>query len=122
MTLNYLASRGYDYVEVLKWFAEKVDLILLLFDAHKLDISDEMRDAVQALRLNEEKIRIVLNKADMIDTDQGGNSIGFKFSQRGVQKHSRKKLRCFYCIRTNRQKKSILYYRFYSPLLLNFKN
>ena len=40
-------SRGYDYVEVLKWFAEKVDLILLLFDAHKLDISDEMRDAVQ---------------------------------------------------------------------------
>ena len=67
---NYLASRGYDYVEVLKWFAEKVDLILLLFDAHKLDISDEMRDAVQALRLNEEKIRIVLNKADMIDTDQ----------------------------------------------------
>ena len=70
-------SRGYDYVEVLKWFAEKVDLILLLFDAHKLDISDEMRDAVQALRLNEEKIRIVLNKADMIDTDQGGNSIDF---------------------------------------------
>ena len=41
------SSRGYDYVEVLKWFAEKVDLILLLFDAHKLDISDEMRDAVQ---------------------------------------------------------------------------
>ena len=34
-------------MEVLKWFAEKVDLILLLFDAHKLDISDEMRDAVQ---------------------------------------------------------------------------
>ena len=34
-------------MEVLKWFAEKVDLILLLFDAHKLDISDEMRDAVK---------------------------------------------------------------------------
>ena len=46
------SSRGYDYVEVLKWFAEKVDLILLLFDAHKLDISDEMRDAVQGGRIS----------------------------------------------------------------------
>ena len=40
-------DRGYDFSGVVEWFSERVDIILLLFDAHKLDISDEMRDAVQ---------------------------------------------------------------------------
>lgn len=43
-------------------------MILLLFDPHKLDISDEFRRVIQSLQGNEDKIRIVLNKSDQIDT------------------------------------------------------
>lgn len=63
-------DRGYDFTGVLKWFAERVDRIILLFDAHKLDISDEFRRSIEALKGYDDKIRIVLNKADMVDHQQ----------------------------------------------------
>lgn len=63
-------DRGYDFIGVLEWFAERVDRILLLFDAHKLDISDEFRRSIESLRGHDDKIRIVLNKADMVDHQQ----------------------------------------------------
>ncbi|TYZ66254.1 hypothetical protein PybrP1_008964 [[Pythium] brassicae (nom. inval.)] len=60
-------ARGYDFVHVAKWFAERSDMILLLFDAHKLDISDEFQRVIEVLKGHDDKIRCVLNKADQID-------------------------------------------------------
>ena len=54
----------------MEWFAARVDIVLLLFDAHKLDISDELRRAIEALSRWDDKIRIILNKADGVDGQQ----------------------------------------------------
>lgn len=67
---NKQNERGYNFEGVIKWFAERVDLILLMFDAHKLDISDEFRRCINSLKGNDTKIRIVLNKADLVSPQQ----------------------------------------------------
>ena len=54
-----LVNRGYDFSGVLKWFAERADRIILLFDAHKLDISDEFKQAIMSVREHDDKIRLV---------------------------------------------------------------
>ncbi|GMY31133.1 EH domain-containing protein 1 isoform X2 [Fagus crenata] len=63
-------QRAYDFTSVTSWFAAKCDLILLLFDPHKLDVSDEFKRVISCLRGHDDKIRVVLNKADQIDTQQ----------------------------------------------------
>jgi len=54
---------------VCRWFAERCDLILLLFDCSKLDISDEFKGVIEELQPHEDKIHCVLNKADQLDTE-----------------------------------------------------
>ena len=39
-----------------RWFAERADRIILLFDAHKLDISDEFKTAIEAIKKQEDKV------------------------------------------------------------------
>ncbi|XP_077209892.1 EH domain-containing protein 1-like isoform X2 [Tasmannia lanceolata] len=63
-------QRSYDFTGVISWFAAKCDLILLLFDPHKLDISDEFKRVIGSLRGHDDKIRVVLNKSDQVDTQQ----------------------------------------------------
>jgi len=63
-------DRGYSFSGVVEWFADRADRVLLLFDAHKLDISDEFKRVIEALHPHDDKIRIVLNKADMVDGQQ----------------------------------------------------
>ena len=65
-------QRSYDFTGVISWFAAKCDMILLLFDPHKLDISDEFKRVIASLRGHDDKIRVVLNKADQVDTQQVG--------------------------------------------------
>jgi len=63
-------GRAYDFTKVVEWFAQRADMILLLFDAHKLDISDEFQSVIKACKGQDDKIRVVLNKADKVTSQQ----------------------------------------------------
>jgi EH domain-containing protein 1 len=60
-------GRGYDYLEVMKWWAQHSDRVILLFDPNKLDISDEFRDVIEELKAHQSKVRVILNKADEVE-------------------------------------------------------
>ena len=62
-------ARGYNFAQVSRWFAERSDLILLLFDAHKLDISDEFKSVMEELSPHEDKVRCILNKVDQLESE-----------------------------------------------------
>jgi len=63
-------KRGYEFEAVVKWFADRVDMMLLLFDVTKLDISDEFGRVILAIKGNDHKIHVILNKADTVTTPQ----------------------------------------------------
>merc|ERR1719361_652003 len=63
-------GRLYDFAKVVEQFAHRADRILLLFDAHKLDISDEFRGALEMLKGHDDKARCILNKCDQVPNQQ----------------------------------------------------
>jgi GTPase SAR1 family protein len=58
-------NRGYNVADALEWFASKADRIILLFDAFKLDVSEEFRRSIESISKYDYKMRICLNKADL---------------------------------------------------------
>jgi len=62
-------GRAYDFPRVIEWFSQRCDRILILFDAHKLDVSDEMKRVIEVLK-NSDNVRVVLNKADQVNSQQ----------------------------------------------------
>lgn len=63
-------KRGYDFEEVMAWFIEHSAMIILFFDAHKLDMSDEFKRCITSLNACTQRVQILLNKADRMTTQQ----------------------------------------------------
>jgi len=63
-------NRGYDFAAVTRHLAERADRVILLFDCSKLDISDEFKEVVRSLDGQHDKVRCLLNKADVVDPDE----------------------------------------------------
>eukprot|EP00760_Papus_ankaliazontas_P017477 PhM_4_TR17279/c0_g2_i1/m.52663/K12483/EHD1; EH domain-containing protein 1 len=64
-------QRKYDYIKVCRWFVERSDLVMVMFDPTKMDAGLELRMLFKhAFKGNESKIRIILNKADSVETQE----------------------------------------------------
>ncbi|XP_043079465.1 sarcalumenin-like [Puntigrus tetrazona] len=61
-------ERGYPYGEVCQWFIDRADLIFLVFDPTKLDVGLELEMLFRQMKGRESQIRIILNKADSLTT------------------------------------------------------
>ena len=62
---NSAQDRGYDFAGVVKWFAERADVVLLFFDPDKPGTTGEtLKILLHSLAGMDHKLLIVLNKAD----------------------------------------------------------
>ena len=72
-------NRNYNFAEVMGWFARRAALIIIFFDVNKMGVSTEMKSVLDNIQGNEEKIRIVFNKADTVDErDLAGSLAGLR--------------------------------------------
>ena len=61
-------DRGYDFHRVVKWFAERADVILLFFDPDKPGTTGETLSVMtHCLAGMDHKLHIILNKVDQFD-------------------------------------------------------
>jgi len=67
---NKQRNRGYNFSRAIEWFASISDRILVIFDAQKVDISNEFQMALNSIRSYSDKTHIVLNKADTVRSDE----------------------------------------------------
>lgn len=65
-TLDSDGGRNYNYPGAMGWFARRAALIVIFFDVNKMGVSREMTQVLDSIQGNEEKIRIVFNKADTV--------------------------------------------------------
>ncbi len=63
-------ERGYPFNEVMRWYIDRADLIFVVFDPTKLDVGTELETLFKQLKGRESQIRIILNKADTIATQE----------------------------------------------------
>lgn len=62
-------GRGYNFLEVVRWFAQRADLILLLFDPDRPGTTGESLDVLtKSMAGLDHKFVIVLNKVDQLDS------------------------------------------------------
>lgn len=72
-------DRNYNFSEVMGWFAKRAALIIIFFDVNKMGVSTEMKSVLDNIQGNEEKIKIVFNKADTVDErDLAGSLAGLR--------------------------------------------
>nr|KAG5698864.1 hypothetical protein BaRGS_019716 [Batillaria attramentaria] len=63
-------TRGYPFNDVCKWFIDRAQLIFLIFDPSKLDVGSELEVLFTQLKGQEAKLRLILNKADMVSAQE----------------------------------------------------
>ncbi|XP_039265684.2 sarcalumenin-like isoform X1 [Styela clava] len=63
-------ERGYPFNKVIQWFIDKADLIFIVFDPTKLDVGLELETLFKQLKGKESQIRLILNKADSLSSQE----------------------------------------------------
>ncbi|KAG7170618.1 Sarcalumenin-like 2 [Homarus americanus] len=63
-------ERLYPYNDVVQWFIDRADLILVMFDYTKLDAGYELEAILDQLKGREAQTRILLNKADQVPAEE----------------------------------------------------